>query len=400
MSYNYAGYQPGQPDYTEWQQPYQPYNRPQTQTFITPFGQPNPPGMNSLVHLQNPHARHHQGQSEYQPQRTLFHSPDSYGQHRTHQAEYQPWQPTYHPPGQPPLNRSLSHRRSAAPLPTTAPPPPPRSGSTHLPQPSRNFIDSGQQHGLPNIMVRSLSHAQLAAVSDYNEKLRIYRLEQAALLARVTAWFGENIDNENLSEENTDNTSTMVLCENVPDNITDVPDNATHNDGATINVPNNEFLEEIVKNDKKSPQVFIETMDRKNMVYDDKNGVLIDPTHRELERKDDVEALIDDYVACHEDITKIVIKSLSNMKIGATNVNSKRSRSHIMFTCIIEFWCCSSIQGLIQDLHRPFAFDPGGIPRQTSIIEPLSCFVVSTLRARWISTAGELIRVSHHISII
>ena len=100
------------------------------------------------------------------------------------------------------------HRRSVAPLTAvaTAPPPPPlRSGSTHPPQQPKKFIDSGRQHGLttnPNLLVRSPSPAQLAAVSDYNEKLRVYRLDQAALLARVTAWFEKNIDDENIAEEN------------------------------------------------------------------------------------------------------------------------------------------------------------------------------------------------------
>ncbi|KAL1551615.1 catechol oxidase [Salvia divinorum] len=273
-------------------------------------------------------------QPEYQPQCTPSHGPDSCGQHRTHQAGYQPWQPTYHPPGQPPqLNRSLSHRRSAAPLPAAAPPPPPRSSSTHLPQPSRKFIDSGLQrgrHSSPNLMVRSPSHAQLVAVSDYNEKLRIYRLEQAALLARVTAWFKENIDDENLAKENSDNTPTMVLDEDVPNTI-------AHNDGATLDVPNDESLEEIVKNDNMSPQVLDE-------VYDDKIGDLIDPAHRESEIKDDVETLSEEYVACYKDVTQIQIlnKILSNRKIGATKINFKSTRSHIMFTCIMESWCRSN----------------------------------------------------------
>ncbi|KAL1566978.1 kinesin-like protein KIN-12F [Salvia divinorum] len=80
-------------------------------------------------------------------------------------------------------------------------------------------------------------------------------------------------------------------------------------------------------------------------VYDDKIGDLLDPTQRDLEIKDDVkngfyvENLTEEYVTCYEDITQILIKGLSNRKIGATNINSKSSRSHIMFTCIIESWC-------------------------------------------------------------
>ncbi|KAL1562998.1 kinesin-like protein KIN-12F [Salvia divinorum] len=83
-------------------------------------------------------------------------------------------------------------------------------------------------------------------------------------------------------------------------------------------------------------------------VYDNKIGDLLDPTQRDLEIKDDVkngfyvENLTEEYVACYEDITQILIKGLSNRKMGATKINSKSSRSHIMFTCIIESWCKDS----------------------------------------------------------
>ncbi|KAF5197622.1 Kinesin [Thalictrum thalictroides] len=34
-----------------------------------------------------------------------------------------------------------------------------------------------------------------------------------------------------------------------------------------------------------------------------------------------------------------MIQGLSNRKVGATTINSKSSRSHIVFTCVIESWC-------------------------------------------------------------
>ncbi|KAI3686175.1 hypothetical protein L1987_79848 [Smallanthus sonchifolius] len=64
-----------------------------------------------------------------------------------------------------------------------------------------------------------------------------------------------------------------------------------------------------------------------------------------LEIKDDakhgfyVENLSEEYVMGYEDVTQILIKGLSNRKIGATSINSKSSRSHIVFTCVIESWC-------------------------------------------------------------
>ncbi|XP_072989337.1 kinesin-like protein KIN-12C isoform X2 [Typha latifolia] len=78
---------------------------------------------------------------------------------------------------------------------------------------------------------------------------------------------------------------------------------------------------------------------------------LLDPTQRNLQIRDDsrngfhVENLTDEYVMTVEEVTQILIKGLSNRKIGATSMNSKSSRSHIIFTCIIESWCKSLLQG-------------------------------------------------------
>ncbi|XP_022877670.1 kinesin-like protein KIN-12F [Olea europaea var. sylvestris] len=83
-------------------------------------------------------------------------------------------------------------------------------------------------------------------------------------------------------------------------------------------------------------------------VYNEKIGDLLDPTHRNLEIKNDekigfyVENLSEEYVTSYEDVTQILIKGLSSRKVGATSINSKSSRSHIIFTCIIESWCKES----------------------------------------------------------
>ncbi|XP_073308423.1 kinesin-like protein KIN-12F isoform X2 [Primulina huaijiensis] len=79
-------------------------------------------------------------------------------------------------------------------------------------------------------------------------------------------------------------------------------------------------------------------------VYGEKIGDLLHPIQRNLLKDDPkngfyVENLSEEYVNNYEDVTQILIKGLSNRKIGATSVNSKSSRSHIMFTCIIESWC-------------------------------------------------------------
>ncbi|XP_058081265.1 kinesin-like protein KIN-12F [Magnolia sinica] len=80
-------------------------------------------------------------------------------------------------------------------------------------------------------------------------------------------------------------------------------------------------------------------------IYKEQITDLLDPTQRNLQIRDDakngfyVENLSEEYVTSFEDVTQILIKGLSNRKVGATSINSKSSRSHIIFTCVIESWC-------------------------------------------------------------
>ncbi|KAG5546658.1 hypothetical protein RHGRI_018730 [Rhododendron griersonianum] len=80
-------------------------------------------------------------------------------------------------------------------------------------------------------------------------------------------------------------------------------------------------------------------------IYNEQIGDLLDPTQRNLEIKDDakhgfyVENLTEEYVTSYEDITQVLIKGLSSRKLGATSINAKSSRSHIVFSCVIDSWC-------------------------------------------------------------
>ncbi|CAK8538887.1 unnamed protein product [Lathyrus sativus] len=80
-------------------------------------------------------------------------------------------------------------------------------------------------------------------------------------------------------------------------------------------------------------------------IYNEEIGDLLDPTQRNLEMKDDsknalsLENLSEEYVTSYDDVTQILIKGLSSRKVGATTLNSKSSRSHIIFTIVIESWC-------------------------------------------------------------
>ncbi|KAI3954914.1 hypothetical protein MKX01_006911, partial [Papaver californicum] len=74
-------------------------------------------------------------------------------------------------------------------------------------------------------------------------------------------------------------------------------------------------------------------------------GDLLDPTQRNLKIRDDakngfyVENLTEESVTSYDDVTQILIKGLSNRKVGATSINSKSSRFHVVFTCVVESWC-------------------------------------------------------------
>ncbi|XP_042462121.1 kinesin-like protein KIN-12C [Zingiber officinale] len=80
-------------------------------------------------------------------------------------------------------------------------------------------------------------------------------------------------------------------------------------------------------------------------IHNDQINDLLDPTQRNLQIRDDpkngshVENLTDEYVTTIDDITQLLVKGLTNRKVGTTSMNSKSSRSHIIFTCIVESWC-------------------------------------------------------------
>ncbi|KAI3928887.1 hypothetical protein MKW92_019479 [Papaver armeniacum] len=80
-------------------------------------------------------------------------------------------------------------------------------------------------------------------------------------------------------------------------------------------------------------------------IYNEQIGDLLDPTQRNLKIRADakngfyVENLTEESVTSYDDVTQILIKGLSNRKVGPTSINSKSSRSHVVFTCVVESWC-------------------------------------------------------------
>ncbi|CAN6477793.1 unnamed protein product [Victoria cruziana] len=80
-------------------------------------------------------------------------------------------------------------------------------------------------------------------------------------------------------------------------------------------------------------------------VYNEQITDLLDPTKRNLQFKEDVkngvyvENLTEECITNMDDVNNVLIKGLSNRRVGATSMNSKSSRSHIVLTCLIESWC-------------------------------------------------------------
>nr|KYP49868.1 Kinesin-like protein KIF15 [Cajanus cajan] len=96
-------------------------------------------------------------------------------------------------------------------------------------------------------------------------------------------------------------------------------------------------------------------------INNERIGNLLNPIQQNLEvgicchpfmMKDDfrnapyVENLIEEYITNYDDVAQILIKGLSRRKIGATSLNSNSSRSHIIFTVVIESLCKGTTKGL------------------------------------------------------
>ncbi|KAJ0585980.1 putative plus-end-directed kinesin ATPase [Helianthus annuus] len=136
-------------------------------------------------------------------------------------------------------------------------------------------------------------------------------------------------------------------------------------------------------------------------IYNEQIGDLLDPTQRNLEIKDDakhgfyVENLTEEYVTGYEDVTQILIKGLSNRKIGATSVNSKSSRSHIVFTCVIESWCkgTASMNFGSSKTSRITLVDLAGLEKNKTNDTGRECVKEGEFVRKSISQLGNLVNI-------
>ncbi|XP_009788676.1 kinesin-like protein KIN-12B [Nicotiana tabacum] len=142
----------------------------------------------------------------------------------------------------------------------------------------------------------------------------------------------------------------------------------------TIWGPANALLEENLASDQQglTPRVFqrlFERIEEEQIKHSDKQLVyqcrcsfleiyneqitdLLDPSQRNLQIREDVrtgvyvENLTEECVSTMKDVTKLLMKGLSNRRTGATSINAESSRSHSVFTCVVESRCKRMADGL------------------------------------------------------
>ncbi|KAM7486192.1 hypothetical protein LguiA_002201 [Lonicera macranthoides] len=87
-------------------------------------------------------------------------------------------------------------------------------------------------------------------------------------------------------------------------------------------------------------------------IYNEQITDLLDPSQGNLQIREDVktgvyvENLTEECVSTMKDVTQLLIKGLSNRRTGATSINAESSRSHSVFTCVVESRCKSVADGL------------------------------------------------------
>ncbi|KAJ0235741.1 Kinesin-like protein KIN-12B [Hirschfeldia incana] len=108
-------------------------------------------------------------------------------------------------------------------------------------------------------------------------------------------------------------------------------------------------------------------------IYNEQITDLLDPTQKNLMIREDVksgvyvEDLTEGKVKNLQDLSQLLIKGLANRRTGATSVNAESSRSHCVFTCVVESHCKNASDGLSSfKTSRINLVDLAGSERQKS----------------------------------
>ncbi|KAG6393427.1 hypothetical protein SASPL_147668 [Salvia splendens] len=106
-------------------------------------------------------------------------------------------------------------------------------------------------------------------------------------------------------------------------------------------------------------------------IYNEQITDLLDPSQKNLQIREDaktgvyVENLREECVSSMKDVSQLLIKGLSNRRTGATSVNAESSRSHSVFTCVVESRGKSAADGLTRlQMSRINFVDLAGSERQ------------------------------------
>jgi hypothetical protein len=85
-------------------------------------------------------------------------------------------------------------------------------------------------------------------------------------------------------------------------------------------------------------------------IYNEQISDLLEPSSANLQMREDankgvyVEGLLEVEVQNVQDVLHLLLLGATNRKVAATNMNRESSRSHSVFTCVIESqWECDSM---------------------------------------------------------
>lgn len=87
-------------------------------------------------------------------------------------------------------------------------------------------------------------------------------------------------------------------------------------------------------------------------IYNEQITDLLDPSQGNLQIREDVKTgiyvdyLTEENVCTMKDVVKLLDKGLANRRTGATSINAESSRSHCVFTCVVESRSKSAADGL------------------------------------------------------
>ncbi|KAH9327601.1 hypothetical protein KI387_007779, partial [Taxus chinensis] len=87
-------------------------------------------------------------------------------------------------------------------------------------------------------------------------------------------------------------------------------------------------------------------------IYNEQITDLLEPNQKNLQVREDVktgvyvENLTEEYISSVADVTRLALRGLANRRVGATSMNAESSRSHSVFTCVLECRCKSLSGGL------------------------------------------------------